>query len=335
MTIRIGITGFGRVGRAVYRLSRQRSTVEVVAVNDVVPAAQLAPLLEFDSVAGPLGVAVEATDNGLAVGGDVLRLVSYPEPAVIPWREFGVDIVIESTRLFTAAKDAAGHLEGGAPLVVVAAPSDGADATFVVGVNDDTFDPTAHRVVSNASCTTNCLAPMVKVLDDAFGIDQALMTTVHAYTSEQHLVDLAQRDPRRGRAAAVNVVPTTTGAARAIGLVLDTVAGRLDGAALRVPVPDGSITDLTALLDTEAGADEINGAFRAAADGPLAGILAWSDRPLVSSDIVGRTESCIFDAPLTIARGRMTKVFGWYDNEWGFTNRLVDLAERLAAAASR
>jgi glyceraldehyde 3-phosphate dehydrogenase len=338
MTVRIGINGFGRIGRQVYRVLRQRRLagsapdLELVAVNDVVDVAQLAPLLELDSVGGRLDVAVEPTDGGLSIGGEGLRVVAHPEPAAIPWRDLGVDVVIESTRLFTAAKDAAGHLQAGASLVIVAAPSDGADATFVAGVNDHTFEPGRHRVVSNASCTTNCLAPMVKVLDEAFGIEQAMMTTVHAYTSEQNLVDLPQRDPRRARAAAINIVPTTTGAARAIGLVIDTVAGRLDGSALRVPVPDGSITDLTALLAVDAGVDDVNDAFRAAAEnGPLAGILAWSDRPLVSSDIVGRPEACIFDAPLTIARGRMTKVFGWYDNEWGYTNRLVELTARLTS----
>ena len=342
MTTRIGINGFGRIGRAVYRVLRQRQlagaapAVELVAVNDVVDPVQLAPLLELDSISGRLGERVDATDGSLVIGGETLRVLSYPEPAAIPWRDYGVEVVIESTRFFTAAKDAAGHLEGGARLVIVSAPSDGADATFVGGVNDDTFEPTRHRVVSNASCTTNCLAPMVKVLDEAFGIEQALMTTVHAYTSEQNLVDLPQRDPRRARAAAVNVVPTSTGAARAIGLVVGSVAGRLDGSALRVPVADGSIIDLTALLHVEVTADEISGAFRAAADAaPLAGVLAWSDRPIVSSDIIGRPEACIFDAPLTIAQGRMAKVFGWYDNEWGYTNRLVDLTERLGTANLR
>jgi glyceraldehyde 3-phosphate dehydrogenase len=292
----------------------------------------MAHLLAFDSVAGRLSETVSVTGDGLKIGDRDLKILTEREPKSLPWNDLGIDVVIESTRFFTDRAAAAAHLEAGARTVVVSAPSKGADATFVVGVNDQDFDPRAHQVVSNASCTTNCLVPMVKVLEEAFGVERGLMTTVHAYTSEQLLVDGPHKDLRRARSAAVNIVPTSTGAARATGLVLTELAGRLDGSALRVPVPDGSITDLTAILGREVTAQEINDAFRAAAaEGPLSAVLDYSDQPIVSTDIVGSAASCTFDAPLTIAMGNLVKIFGWYDNEWGYSNRLVDLCKVIGA----
>jgi glyceraldehyde 3-phosphate dehydrogenase len=269
---------------------------------------------------------VRAVDGGIAVDGRVMRFLAVREPKRLPWADLGVDVVLEATGRFRDRAAAAAHIDAGARFVVVSAPCKGADATFVVGVNDDTFDPEAHRVVSNASCTTNCLVPMVKVLDDAFGVERGLMTTVHAYTGDQMLVDGPHKDLRRARAAAFNIVPTATGAARATSLVVEPMAGRLDGTALRVPVADGSVTDLVATLRREVSSNEVNEAFqKAAATGPLAGVLQYSDEPIVSSDIVGSPASCVFDAPLTLAIGDMVKVLGWYDNEWGYTHRLVDL----------
>jgi glyceraldehyde 3-phosphate dehydrogenase len=273
--------------------------------------------------------------GGLEVDGRLIRVLAEREPKELPWADLGVDLVVEATGRYRDRATAAAHLDAGASYVVVSAPCKGADATFVVGVNDHTFDPDAHVVVSNASCTTNCLVPMVKVLDDAFGVERGLMTTVHAYTGDQMLVDGPHKDLRRARAAAVNIVPTSTGAARATSLVVESLAGRLDGTALRVPVPDGSVTDLVATLRSDVGRDEVNEAFRAAASaGPLAAVLDYSEEPLVSSDIVGSPASCTFDAPLTLAMGSMVKVLGWYDNEWGYANRLVDLAVLIGAAAA-
>jgi glyceraldehyde 3-phosphate dehydrogenase len=331
--VRIGINGFGRIGRTFTRALWARDCevdVELVAVNDVMPAEQLAYLLEFDSVSGRLGQPAVVSDDEITVGSHAVRVLRAPTPDELPWTDLGVDIVVDGSRRFGPAKEARRHLGSGAKVVVVTGPSEGADATFVVGVNDDSFDLSRHQIVSNASCTTNCLVPMAKVLDEAFGIEDGLMTTVHAYTSDQPLVDGSVSELRQSRAAATNVVPTTTGAARATRLVVPDLDGRLAGTSLRVPVPDGSITDLTVLLRTTPSADEVNAAFREAAAGPMAGIIEYSDRPLVSSDIVGRTASCIFDAPLTITGNRLIKVFGWYDNEWGYSNRLVDLVLRVA-----
>lgn len=329
--VRVGVNGFGRIGRTFCRAvwSRPEVGVEVVAANDPQPDEQLAYLFEHDSVAGRWPEAVALGEGHLEVGQRRLRLLSAAEPEAVPWGELGVDVVVECSRRFAAAQEARRHLASGATLVIVAAPSSGADATFVVGVNETTFDPATHHVVSNGSCTTNCLAPMAAVLDRAFGIEEGLMTTVHAYTADQALVDGAGATGRASRAAALNIVPTSTGAARAVPLVLPAAGDRLDGTALRVPVADGSVTDLTVALGEPAAADAVNTAFREAARADMAGIIEYSDRPLVSSDVIGRAASCVFDGPLTLAKGRMVKVFGWYDNEWGYSNRLVDLATAL------
>jgi glyceraldehyde 3-phosphate dehydrogenase len=334
MSVRVGINGFGRIGRNFYRAAKdQGADIEIVAVNDLGDKATMAHLLQYDSVMGQLDADVDVTDDGLSIDGEQLKVLSERSPADLPWGELGVDVVIESTGIFTDRDKAAAHLEGGAPFVIVSAPSGGADATFVVGVNDDTFDPETHKVVSNASCTTNCFVPMIKVLDDAFGVDKGLMTTVHAYTGDQMLVDGPHKDLRRARAAAINIVPTGTGAARATGLVLESMQGRLDGTSLRVPVPTGSITDFVGTLNRDVTVDEVNEAFRAAADsGPLADVLEYSEAPIVSSDIVGSPASCTFDAPLTMAMGNLVKILGWYDNEWGYSNRLVDITHRIGSA---
>ena len=334
MSIRVGINGFGRIGRNFYRAAAaQGADLDVVAVNDLGAVETMAHLLRCDSVHGRLGAEVAVDGDMLRVGGDRLRVLSERNPEDLPWGDLGVDVVVESTGIFTKRDAAARHLDGGAPRVLVSAPCSGADATFVVGVNDGDFDPAAHTVVSNASCTTNCFVPMVKVLDDAFGVQRGLMTTVHAYTGDQALVDGPHSDPRRARAAAVNIVPTSTGAARATGLVLQAMQGRLDGISLRVPIPDGSITDFTAVLSRDAAVEEVNEAFAAAASaGPLAGVLDYSEAPLVSADIVGSPASCVFDAGLTMSMGGLVKVNGWYDNEWGYSNRLVEMAGIVGAA---
>jgi glyceraldehyde 3-phosphate dehydrogenase len=336
MTVRVGINGFGRIGRNVFRAAKRiGADLDFVAVNDLGSLDTMAHLLKFDSVHGTLPSEVHVVDDGIMVDGDTLKVLQIRDPKELPWAELEVDVVIESTGFFTDRDKAAWHLEAGAPFVVVSAPSKGADATFVLGVNSDTFDPAQHKVISNASCTTNCFVPMVKVLDDAFGVERGFMTTVHAYTGDQMLVDGPHKDLRRARAAAVNIVPTTTGAARATGLVLEAMKGKLDGGSLRVPVPDGSITDFTAQLRTEASVDAINDAFRAAADGSLKGILEYSELPLVSSDIVGNPHSCVFDSDLTQSMGDLVKVAGWYDNEWGYSCRTVDLAAMVGAANQR
>ena len=329
MSVRVGVNGFGRIGRNFYRAAdRPDSDIEIVAVNDLGDTATMAHLLKYDSVLGNLPHDIAATDGGIAIDGTVLPVLSERNPSNLPWADYGVDVVVESTGIFTSRDKAAMHLDAGAPLVIVSAPASGADATFVVGVNDGDFDPEAHKVVSNASCTTNCFVPLVQVLDQAFGVQQGLMTTIHAYTGDQSLVDGPHGDLRRARAAAVNIIPTSTGAARATGLVLQAMDGKLDGTSLRVPIPDGSITDFTAVLDASPSVGEINEAFAAAAtSGPLAGVLDYSTDPLVSSDIVGNPASCVFDAGLTMAMGSMVKVLGWYDNEWGYSNRLVDLVD--------
>ncbi len=333
MSIRVGINGFGRIGRNFFRAAcKAEADLDFVAVNDLGSRETMAHLLQYDSVMGQLSQTVSVTDSGLEVGGKLLRVLSERNPKDLPWNDLGVDVVVESTGFFTSRDKAAAHLEAGAPRVIVSAPASGADATFVVGVNDSDFDPHKHFVVSNASCTTNCFVPMVKVLDDAFGVDKGLMTTVHAYTGDQALVDGPHSDLRRARAAGVNIVPTSTGAARATGLVLQAMQGLLDGIALRVPIPVGSLTDFTAVLSTEPSVEEINAAFaHAAASGPLAGVLDYSDAPLVSSDICGSVASCTFDSGLTLAMGNLVKVSGWYDNEWGYSNRLVDLVHIVGA----
>jgi glyceraldehyde 3-phosphate dehydrogenase len=338
MTVRVGINGFGRIGRSFYRALLDRGAsagAELVAVNDPFgDSATMAFLLKHDSVGGTLDHEVKATDEGFSVDGHEVKKLEVKEPAEIPWKDHGVDVVIESTGLFTAREKAAAHLEGGAKRVIISAPSADADATICMGVNDEVYDPGAHTVISNASCTTNCLAPLAKVLHDRFEIDRGLITTVHAYTSDQQLQDLAtpsrsgKPDLRRMRAAALSIVPNTTGAARAIGLVLPDLKGRLDGMSLRVPTPTGSITDLVANVSKTASVDDVNAAFAEAAnDAGYRGVLEYSDEPLVSADIVGNPASCVFSAVDTMVNGNTVKVLGWYDNEWGFSNRLIDLIE--------
>ena len=328
MSIRVGINGFGRIGRNFYRAAKAAGAdVDLVAVNDLTSPEINAHLLKYDSTHGRLAEDVSVGDGKINVGGDSFQVFAERDPKALPWGDLGVDVVVESTGIFTSRDKAAAHVEGGAPRVVISAPATDVDGTFVVGVNDDTFDPDTHTIVSNASCTTNCFVPMIKVLDDAFGVEKGLMTTVHAYTNDQNLLDLAHKDLRRGRAAAANIVPSATGAARATSLVLQSMKGRLDGSALRVPVQDGSITDLTGILGREVTVEEINEAFRAASEsGPLSKVLVYTADPIVSSDIVGSPASCTFDSALTMAMGSMVKIFGWYDNEWGYSNRLVDLA---------
>ncbi len=334
MAIRVGINGFGRIGRNFFRAAKASGAdVDFVAVNDLGSLDTMAHLLKHDSVLGNLADDITAADGGIKVGGDVLQVLSERDPDKLPWGDLGVDVVVESTGVFNSRDAARRHLDGGAPFVVVSAPASGADATFVVGVNEDTFDPANHKVVSNASCTTNCFVPMVQVLDDAFGVQQGLMTTVHAYTGDQSLVDGPHKDLRRARAAAINIIPTSTGAARATGLVLQSMQGKLDGSALRVPVPTGSLTDFTAVVDGEPSVDEVNAAFAtAASDGRLAPVLDYTDAPIVSSDIVTSPASCTFDAGLTMTQGSLVKIAGWYDNEWGYSNRLVDLVAIVGAA---
>ena len=326
MTTRIGINGFGRIGRAFTRLALDRADLEVVAVNDITDARTLAHLLEFDSTYGRLGTKVEYADHALTVGGRQIAVLSQRDPALIDWAGLGVDIVVEATGKFRGRDAAAAHLKGGARKVLISAPGKNVDLTVVLGVNEGAYDPDRHDVISNASCTTNCVAPMVKVLNDAFGVERGFMTTIHAYTGDQMLLDGPHKDLRRARSAAANIVPTTTGAARATGEVIPALAGKLDGVAVRVPVEDGSLTDLAVVLGKQATAQAVNEAYAAAAAGPLAGILRYSTDPIVSRDIIGDPASCVFDSPLTQAAGTLVKVFGWYDNEWGYTARLADLA---------
>jgi glyceraldehyde 3-phosphate dehydrogenase len=326
MTTRVGINGFGRIGRSFTRLALERTDLEVVAVNDITDAGTLAHLLAFDSTYGRLGRTVEHTPDSIVVGGTAIAVLSERDPAAIDWAKLGADVVIESTGKFRTRNGAALHLKGGARKVLISAPGKGVDLTVVLGVNDGDYDPQRHDVISNASCTTNCVAPMVKVLNDAFGLVQGFMTTIHAYTGDQMLLDGPHKDLRRARSAATNIVPTTTGAARATGLVIPAVAGKLDGVAIRVPVEDGSLTDLAVVLSRDVTAEEVNEAFAAAAgSGPMQGILRYSTDPIVSRDVIGDSASCVFDAPLTQASGTLVKVFGWYDNEWGYTCRLADL----------
>ncbi|HEX3090463.1 MAG TPA: type I glyceraldehyde-3-phosphate dehydrogenase [Ilumatobacteraceae bacterium] len=326
MTVRVGINGFGRIGRNFFRAAKKRGVdIDFVAVNDLGALDEMAHLLKYDSVLGVLPYNVKVHKEGISVDDDVIKVFSERDPKNLPWGDVGVDVVIESTGHFSKRDAAAGHLAGGAPLVIVSAPCDGADATLVYGVNHKDFDFKTQKVISNASCTTNCFVPMVKVLDDAFGVEQGLMQTIHAYTGDQNLVDGPHRDFRRARGAAINIIPTSTGAARATSLVLTAMKGKLDGTSLRVPVPTGSIVDFTANLSKEASVEQINAAFKkAAASGPLKGILRYTEDPIVSSDIVTDPHSSIFDAGLTMSMGKMVKVLAWYDNEWGYSNRLID-----------
>ena len=327
MSVRVGINGFGRIGRAFVRRSLQSDDIEVVAINDITGAGTLAHLLAFDSTYGRLEAGmVGHTDDAILLAGRPIAVSAHRDPAAIDWGALGVDIVIESTGKFRTRDDAALHLKGGARKVLLSVPGKGVDLTVVLGINESAYDPRQHDIISNASCTTNCVAPMAKVLHDAFGLVHGFMTTVHAYTGDQMLLDGPHKDPRRARSAAVNIIPTTTGAARTTGAVIPELAGRLDGVAIRVPVDDGSLTDLAVVLEREADAADINTAFREAAEGPLAGIVRYSTDPLVSRDIVGDSASCVFDSGLTQASGTLAKVFGWYDNEWGYACRLFDLA---------
>jgi glyceraldehyde 3-phosphate dehydrogenase len=334
VSVKIGINGFGRIGRNFFRAAKQLGLdFDFVAVNDLGDAVTMAHLLKYDSVHGRYPGEVSVGADGLVIDGDELRVLAERNPADLPWKELGVEIVIESTGIFTDRDKAAAHLEAGAQKVIISAPAKNEDLTVVLGVNDDTYDPANHHVISNASCTTNCVAPMAKVIDDAFGIEQGFMTTVHAYTNDQQILDLPHSDLRRARAAAVNIIPTSTGAAKATGLVLPHLKGKLDGMAMRVPVPDGSVTDLVATVSREVTADGVNAAFRAASEtGPLAGKLVYTEDPIVSSDIVGSPASCTFDASATMIMGKVVKAIGWYDNEWGYSNRLVDVASLVAAS---
>ena len=329
MTTRVGINGFGRIGRAFTRSALERSDLELVAVNDITDARTLAHLLQFDSTYGRIGRPVEYTSDSLIVGDAPIAVLSERDPAGIDWKGLAADVVIESTGKFRTRDGAGLHLKGGARKVLISAPGKGADLTIVLGVNEGAYDPGRHDVISNASCTTNCVAPMVKVLNDAFGIERGFMTTIHAYTGDQMLLDGPHKDLRRARSAAANIVPTTTGAARATGEVIPALAGKLDGVAVRVPVEDGSLTDLAVVLSQEVTVDAVNEAFAAAgavSSGPMAGILRYSTDPIVSRDIIGDPSSCVFDSALTQAAGTLVKVFGWYDNEWGYACRLADLA---------
>ncbi|MBX9393377.1 type I glyceraldehyde-3-phosphate dehydrogenase [Streptomyces sp. TRM72054] len=327
MTIRVGINGFGRIGRNYFRaLLEQGADIEIVAVNDLGDTATTAHLLKYDTILGRLKQEVTHTADTITVDGHTIKVLSERNPADIPWGELGVDIVIESTGIFTKKEDAAKHLAGGAKKVLISAPAKDEDITIVMGVNQDKYDPANHHVISNASCTTNCVAPMAKVLDENFGIVKGLMTTVHAYTNDQRILDFPHKDLRRARAAAENIIPTTTGAAKATSLVLPQLKGKLDGIAMRVPVPTGSVTDLVVELGREVTKEEVNAAFQKAAEGELKGLLDYTEDPIVSSDIVNAPASCTFDSSLTMVQeGKNVKVIGWYDNEWGYSNRLVDL----------
>ncbi|MEW2809609.1 type I glyceraldehyde-3-phosphate dehydrogenase [Streptomyces massasporeus] len=327
MTIRVGINGFGRIGRNYFRaLLEQGADIEIVAVNDLGDTATTAHLLKYDTILGRLKQEVTHTADTISVDGKTIKVLAERNPADIPWGELGVDIVIESTGIFTKKADAEKHIAGGAKKVLISAPAKDEDVTIVMGVNQDKYDPANHHVISNASCTTNCVAPMAKVLDENFGIVKGLMTTVHAYTNDQRILDFPHKDLRRARAAAENIIPTTTGAAKATALVLPQLKGKLDGIAMRVPVPTGSVTDLVLELSREVTKEEVNAAFQKAAEGELKGILEYTEDPIVSSDIVNAPASCTFDSSLTMVQeGKSVKVIGWYDNEWGYSNRLVDL----------
>ncbi|WP_007514602.1 type I glyceraldehyde-3-phosphate dehydrogenase [Pseudofrankia saprophytica] len=333
MATRVGVNGFGRIGRNFWRAlaASPQTGLEVVAVNDLTDSKTLAHLLKYDTTLGTLSETVSVVDGGIQVGDSTIKVLAERDPAALPWGELGVDIVIESTGRFTDREPAAKHFEAGAKKVIISAPAKGEDLTVVMGVNDDVYDPASHHVLSNASCTTNCVAPLAKVLDEAFGIENGLMTTIHAYTNDQVILDFPHKDLRRARAAAQNIIPTTTGAAKATALALPKLKGKLDGIAMRVPVLDGSVTDLVVNLARPASRDEINAAYQAAADGSLKGYLVYTEDPIVSSDIVGTPASCTFDSLLTMSTGTFVKVVGWYDNEWGYSNRLVDLTALVAS----
>ncbi|MFL5873526.1 MAG: type I glyceraldehyde-3-phosphate dehydrogenase [Solirubrobacterales bacterium] len=333
MAVKVGINGFGRIGRNVFRAAKEANAdIDFVAVNDLVDTATMANLLKYDSILGRYPGGVEVDGDTIVAGGDEVKVLAERDPAQLPWGDLGVDVVIESTGFFTKREDAAKHLEAGAKKVIISAPAAEPDVTVALGVNfDDTYDADSHHVISNASCTTNCLAPLAKVLHEAFGIEQGLMTTIHAYTADQRLQDMPHKDPRRSRAAALNLIPTTTGAAKAVGLVLPELNGKLNGFSMRAPVPTGSAVDLVFTTPNPVDPDQINAALKAAAEGPLKGILAYTEDPIVSSDIVGDPHSSIVDAPSTmvIGDGRMAKVISWYDNEWGYSNRCVELAGKV------
>lgn len=333
MTVRIGINGFGRIGRNYFRAVREQGqNIEIVAVNDLTSPETLAHLLKYDSILGPLKAEVSVKDGNIVVDGKEIKVLSEKDPANLPWKDLGVDIVLESTGLFTDGNKAKAHIEAGAKKVIVSAPGTNLDGTFVMGVNDDTYDAEKHNVVSNASCTTNCLAPLAKVMDQKFGIKSGLMTTIHSYTADQRLQDAPHKDLRRARAAAVNMIPTSTGAARTVGKVYEPVAGKLDGMAFRVPTITGSIVDLSLTLEKDATVEEINAAVKEAAEGQYQGIIKYTEDPIVSTDIVGEEISTVFDAQLTSVLNGQVKVFAWYDNEWGFTSRTVKFTNKIAAA---
>ena len=333
MTVRVAINGFGRIGRTFFRAAQQEGVgFEIVAINDLTDVETLAHLLKYDSIMGRFGEEVEVKEGALVVGGKEIKILAERDPQNLPWKDLGVDVVLESTGFFTDGTKAKAHLEAGAKKVILSAPGKNIDGTFVMGVNDDQYDAANHHIVSNASCTTNCLAPMAKVLNDAFGIKQGLMTTIHAYTADQRLQDAPHRDLRRARAAAVNMVPTSTGAAAAVGLVLPELKGKLDGFAVRVPTITGSITDLTFTAEREVTVEEVNAAVKAAAEGPLKGIIKYNEDPIVSKDIEGEPISTVFDAPLTKVIGDQVKVIAWYDNEYGYVARLVMFTNKVVAS---
>jgi glyceraldehyde 3-phosphate dehydrogenase len=334
MSIKVGINGFGRIGRNFFRAAKQRGAdFDFVGVNDITDPGTLAHLLQYDSVLGNLDADISVTDEGISVDGDELKVLAERDPGNLPWKDLGAEVVLESTGLFTKREDAEKHLAAGAQKVIISAPAKEEDFTVVMGANHEDYDPASHHVISNASCTTNAVVPLAKVLQEAFGIERGFMTTAHAYTNDQNILDLPHKDLRRARAAAINIIPTSTGAAKATALAIPELKGNMDGLALRVPVPNGSVTDLVCVLRQEVSAEEVNDAFRAAAsDGPLAPYLRYTEDPIVSSDIVGDPHSCIFDAQATMTIGNLVKVLGWYDNEWGYSQRLVDLIEMVGAS---
>ena len=332
MTIRVGVNGFGRIGRNFWRaVAAGGSDIEIVAVNDLTDTKTLAHLLKYDTVLGTLQVAVEAGEDFIRVGDKTVKVLAQRDPAQLPWADLNVDVVVESTGIFTKAEDAQKHIDAGAKKVIISAPAKGEDITVVMGVNDDKYDAAKHHIISNASCTTNCVAPMAKVLLDNFGFQQGFMTTVHAYTNDQVILDFPHKDLRRARAAAQNIIPTSTGAAKATALALPELEGKLDGMAMRVPVPDGSATDLVVNLEREVTREEVNAAFKAAAEGPLKDVLVYTEDPIVSSDIVGTSPSCTLDAGMTMVFGNQVKILGWYDNEWGYSSRLVDVTKLVGS----
>jgi glyceraldehyde 3-phosphate dehydrogenase len=334
VTIRVGINGFGRIGRNFFRAAlEQGADIEIVAVNDLGDTATTAHLLKYDTILGRLNAEVTHTADSITVGGRTIKVLAERDPAALPWGDLGVDIVVESTGIFTKAADASKHIAGGAKKVIISAPASNEDITIVMGVNQDAYDAANHHIISNASCTTNCVAPMAKVLLENFGVVKGMMTTVHAYTNDQRILDFPHKDLRRARAAAENIIPTTTGAAKATALVIPELKGKLDGIAMRVPVPTGSVTDLVVDLEREVTKDEVNAAFQKASEGQLKGILEYTEDPIVSSDIVNWPASCTFDSSLTMAQGKQVKVIGWYDNEWGYSNRVVDLAQKVLVRA--